>query len=49
MILWAVYAALYGGDVTGVTNLISALAGPILFLAILVFFAIALVNAVTGQ
>lgn len=46
-ILWAIYAALYGGDVTGVTNLISTLAGPVMFLAILVFFAVTIFNNVT--
>lgn len=48
-ILWAVYAALYGGDVQGVTSIISALAGPIVFLAILVFFAVTIFNTVSGQ
>lgn len=48
-ILGAVYAALYGGDVQSVTSLISALAGPIIFIAVLVFFAATIFNTVAGR
>lgn len=37
-------ATLYGGDVTTVTSLISALAVPVTILAILGFFAIAILE-----
>lgn len=48
-ILVAVYASLYGGDVTAVTNVIAALAGPITIVAILVAVAVATANTVSGR
>lgn len=45
-ILLAVNAALYSGNVSGITNAIANLAGPIVVVALLVFVAVAILNEV---
>jgi len=47
--LLAVNAALYGGNVLRITDAMSALAGPIIFVALLVFVAAAVFNATSGR
>jgi hypothetical protein len=44
-ILLAVNAALNGGDVSGVTSLISTFSVPVVILAIIAFFAIAILES----
>lgn len=48
-ILLAMNATLYGGNVDGITNAISALAGPIVVVALLVFVALSILNMVSGR
>jgi len=39
------WAALYGGDVSAVTSIVSALAVPVVVLSLIAFFVVAMVNA----
>lgn len=46
-VLWAVYAAVYGGDVSFVSSVISALAGPVIVLAVIAFIAVGVLDTLS--